>query len=383
MILTKKQEEGLKIAVNRYNEGYPYTCIAGYAGSGKSTLVRFIIDALGIDNEYVAYIAYTGKAAKVLKEKGCPNATTAHRLLYHSYPRKDGTFYHIPARPLDRRYKLIVIDEVSMLPKEMWDLLLSHHIYVIALGDPGQLPPVSSEDNEVLKTPHIFLDEIMRQAQESEIVRLSMDIRNGKDLTPFKGKELMILNRKDLDPSMYIWADTVLVGKNDTRHAINSTMRRMIYGVDNDEPVDGDKIICLRNDWHTVNSAGDALVNGGTGFIQNPIVVPSKSKIVKWVIKADFILDEDSAIPFVNLDMDYKMFTEGEPTVNSDNFKKVSKQLTPKQFDYGYCITTHKSQGSEYNKVLLLEEYLRGDDHARWLYTAITRAKEKLVIIKS
>lgn len=82
-------------------------------------------------------MAYTGKASMVLREKGCPNATTAHRLLYRSVPRKDGTFYHIPKRPLDKKYDLIVVDEVSMLPKELWDLLLSHYIHVIALGDPG------------------------------------------------------------------------------------------------------------------------------------------------------------------------------------------------------------------------------------------------------
>ena len=97
------------------------------AGTGKSTLVKFIVDALGIDKNYVCYIAYTGKAAKVLKDKGCPNAMTAHRLLYTSYPKNDGTFYHKIKRPLDFPYKLIVVDEISMLPKHIWELLLSHH----------------------------------------------------------------------------------------------------------------------------------------------------------------------------------------------------------------------------------------------------------------
>ena len=83
MILTKKQEEGLKIAVSRYYNNEPYTCISGYAGSGKSTLIKFIIASLDVDPEVeVAYVAYTGKAANVLQSKGCPNATTAHKLLY-------------------------------------------------------------------------------------------------------------------------------------------------------------------------------------------------------------------------------------------------------------------------------------------------------------
>ena len=106
------------------------------AGTGKSTLVKFIVSALNISERDVCYIAYTGKAAKVLREKGCPNAMTAHRLLYQSFPKNDGTFYHKPKRPLDWQYKLIVVDEISMLPKELWDLLLSHNIPVICLGDP-------------------------------------------------------------------------------------------------------------------------------------------------------------------------------------------------------------------------------------------------------
>ena len=119
MELTTKQAEGLKIAVQRFKDHQPWTCIAGYAGTGKSTLVKFIVDALGIDKNYVCYIAYTGKAAKVLKDKGCPNAMTAHRLLYTSYPKNDGTFYHKIKRPLDFPYKLIVVDEISMLPKHI------------------------------------------------------------------------------------------------------------------------------------------------------------------------------------------------------------------------------------------------------------------------
>ena len=72
MILTKKQEEGLRIAVERFKNGEPYTCIAGYAGTGKSTLIKYIIAALDIPPEEVSYVAYTGKAAQVLRQKGCP-----------------------------------------------------------------------------------------------------------------------------------------------------------------------------------------------------------------------------------------------------------------------------------------------------------------------
>lgn len=187
MILTKKQEEGLKIAVERFRNHELYTCIAGYAGSGKSTLIKFIISALDVDQETeVAYVAYTGKAANVLQAKGCPNATTAHKLLYKAKPLPNGKFIFEEKDLRDSDLKVIVVDEVSMLPKQMWDLLISHHIYVIAAGDPGQLPPVDKDaDNHILDTPHIFLDEIMRQAQDSEIIRFSMWIRDGKQIKDF------------------------------------------------------------------------------------------------------------------------------------------------------------------------------------------------------
>ena len=124
MTLTAKQEEGLKIAVARYRAGEKYTCIAGYAwvGTGKSTLVKFIIAALNVAPEEVSYVAFTGKAATVLQQKGCPNAITAHKLLYHSRKsEEDPTVYiHEPKSKLDEPYRIIVVDEISMLPKDMW-----------------------------------------------------------------------------------------------------------------------------------------------------------------------------------------------------------------------------------------------------------------------
>lgn len=389
MTLTHKQEQGLKIAVERYRAREPWTCIAGYAGSGKSTLIKFIISALNIYPEDVCYVAYTGKAALVLKEKGCPNAMTAHRLLYQSYPRKDGTFYHKPKRPLDRNYKLIVVDEISMLPKELWELLLSHNIHVIALGDPGQLPPIG-DDNGVLASPHIFLDEIMRQAQESEIIRLTMDIRDCKPLSLFKGNEVQVIDKKDIVSGMYTWADQVIVGKNETRRITNQMIRDYLYGVEDDTtPIENDKVICLRNDWDNPSEAGEVMVNGTIGYINNiryndnhPWLHP---ELVVDFLSESSIPDLDTApidLYFRNLSIDNKLLTIGEPTVNKTNFMRFPKVFKPKEFDYGYCITCHKSQGSEYGKVLVFEEYLKGGDHARWLYTAATRAKDKLVIVR-
>lgn len=397
IILTEKQQIGLDLAVQRYKQHKPYTCISGYAGSGKSTLVKFIIEALDIAPADVCFIAYTGKAALVLKEKGNKNAMTAHRLLYQSFPRQDGTFFHMPKKPLDYPYKLIVVDEVSMLPKDMWELLLSHHIYIIALGDPGQLPPLT-DDNEVLQHPHVFLDEIMRQAQESEIIRVSMDVRAGKPLQKFSGNEVKIIDKNELVSGMFNWADQVIVAKNTTRHLYNDLMRDYIFGKHPKIPLDGDKIICLRNDWNRCTKAGDVLVNGLTGYITN--VNCDYNYYMPWLVRqempmimtADFTPDHynddelevlNGDATFFDVNMDYKIFNECEPTVNKSNFRKIPQKFKPHEFDYGYAITAHKAQGSEYDKVLVFEEdFPRGEEHKRWLYTAVTRAKEKLVIVR-
>lgn len=389
MELTQKQQEGLELAVKRYHEGAPYTCIAGYAGTGKSTLVKFIVSALNLRQSDIAYIAFTGKAALVLKDKGCPNAMTAHRLLYQSYPRNDGTFAHRPRRPI-YPYKLIVVDEISMLPDEIWQLLLSHNIHVIALGDPFQLPPVG-KDNGVLKDAHIFLDEIMRQEAESEIIKLTMDIRAGKPLELFKGKQVQVIDKEDMVDGMLTWADQVIVAKNETRRLVNHQMREMIHGVTDPRPIEGDKVICVKNDWENPNEAGDVMVNGSIGYVTN-VSFNENHYFLKPQMIADFVpegvTDEDLMLSpqdliFRGVNMDYKLLHDGAPTVNQNNWKSFPKIWRPKEFDYGYCITCHKAQGSEYDKVLVLEEFLKGNDHDRWLYTAATRAKERLVIVRN
>lgn len=386
MELTRKQEEGLRIALDRYYHNEPYTVVAGYAGTGKSTLIKFIIEALDINPEDVAYIAYTGKAAQVLRNKGCPNAMTAHRLLYHSKQRSDGTYFHIPKDDIGS-YRLIVVDEVSMLPRTMWELLLSHKKYVIACGDPGQLPPVSEEDSpSVLDNPHIFLDEIMRQAKDSEIILLSSDIRARKPISPFKGSEVNIVRKRDAVDGMLTWADQILCGKNNTRYQLNSYFRKMKWGEDvGDAPLVGDKIICRKNNWDKINRVGDAIVNGSIGTLDaiyttdNPWL--GKKCIINFLPDKYDDSDSDEDILFRDLLIDWKLITTNEFTVTKENFRMFPKWLRPEQFEYGYAITCHKSQGSEYDKVLVFEEMLKATDHARWLYTAVTRAAKRLTLV--
>ena len=390
MILTNKQEQGLKLAVARYKAKEPWTCIAGYAGTGKSTLVKFIISALNLQPEDVAYVTFTGKAASVLRHKGCPNAMTAHKLLYFSKRMPNGRFVFRPRPTLEGNYSLIVVDEISMLPNDLWELLLSHRKHVIALGDPFQIPPIDKkQDNHVLDKPHIFLDEIMRQATESEIIRLTLDIRDYKAPDYFKGEEIQVLKPYEVVDGMYHWADQIICATNRKRHEINNFMRQAAGR--GPEPEVGDKIICCRNCWEKVDMTGDnALVNGTigtigdfeTGFQEYPIFgFPSVPVMRSQILTNDGMFEE--------VIMDYQALKEGKPFLTSEQAYQIYrrpdlKNLEPVEFNYGYAITGHRAQGSEWDKVLVFEEKFPFDkeEHARWLYTAATRASERLVLVR-
>lgn len=391
MELNKKQEEGLKIAVSRYIQGEKYTVISGYAGTGKTTLVSFIIDALHVDEEDVAYVSFTGKAAEVLRKKGNPNAMTLHKLLYDSIPRATGGFFRKPKMHIE--YKIVVVDEISMVPKELLSLLFKHKVHVICLGDPFQLPPIDKdEDNHLLDHPHIFLDEIMRQEAESEIIQLTMKIRNGEPINYFQGNEVQILPKSELNTGMLLWADQILTATNAQRLNINKQVRSLLgYG---SEPQDGDKVICLRNYWDTFNVNGDPLVNGTIGILDKSFrtwrEIPRfvKSDIRKFdVICCDFVSDEGV---YETTEIDRTMLLTGLKCCDWRLSYKLGKlkprygEIIPKEFAFGYAVTCHKAQGSEWDKVLVLEEKFPFDkkEHARWLYTACTRASEKLVLVR-
>jgi exodeoxyribonuclease-5 len=390
VVLTKKQSIGLDIAVERYNQGEKYTVISGYAGTGKSTLVKFIVQALPVDPEDLVYATFTGKAAQVLLSKGNENAMTLHRLLYESIPRADGTFYRRKRKYLG--YSVVIVDEVSMAPKDMMELLFSHYgVYVICLGDPFQLPPIDKNaDNHLLDNPHVFLDEVMRQALDSDIIKLTMDIRNQKPIQNFKGKDVQVLDKSKLTTGMLLWADQIISGTNKTRTSVNNQMRDLLgRGKD---PEDGDKVICLRNYWDYWADNGDYLVNGTLGFLDNTystfnVLPPWYGGDTIPIIQANFI--SDSNADYGSLQMDKKEILTGEKSLDRKLEFRLSRSkkfcsLIPMDFTYGYCITCHKAQGSQWNKVLVIEEKFPFDkeEHKRWLYTACTRGSEKVVLLR-
>src|SRR5512135_3198890 len=196
----------------------------GYAGTGKTTLARHIADEA--DGE-VKFAAFTGKAASVMRGKGCRGASTIHSLIYRA--RESGE--EIPSFDLwdeapASKAELIVIDECSMVDAELGRDLLSFDVPVLVLGDPAQLPPIQGGGFFTDSEPDAMLTEVHRQAQDNPIVRLSMDIREGRELEPGRYGESQIVVRSDLDPQRVIDADQVLVGRNNTRRAYNMRVRQ-------------------------------------------------------------------------------------------------------------------------------------------------------------
>src|ERR1700742_4570739 len=226
----------------------------GYAGTGKTTLARHL--AQEVDGT-VLYAAFTGKAELVMRSKGCERASTIHSLIYKT--RESGE--EVPSFDLwdeapASKAALIVIDECSMIDAELGRDLTSFGVPLLVLGDPAQLPPIQGGGFFTGAEPDAMLTEVHRQAQDDPIVRMSMDIREGRELELGRYGESEIVARADLDPERVMQADQVLVGRNNTRRAYNMRMRQK-QNIEDPLPVAGDKLVCLRN------NRKKGLFNGG------------------------------------------------------------------------------------------------------------------------
>src|SRR6059058_2566229 len=226
----------------------------GYAGTGKTTLARHVAQA--VDGK-VLFAAFTGKAALVMRSKGCERASTIHSLIYKT--RESGE--EVPSFDLwddgpAANAKLIVIDECSMVDAELGRDLMSFGVPVLVLGDPAQLPPIAGGGFFTDAEPDAMLTEVHRQAQDDPIVRLSMQVREGRRLKPGDYGLTSVVTKDAFDPQRALETDQILVGRNNTRRAYNTRLRER-KGFTDPLPLSGDKLVCLRN------NRKKGLFNGG------------------------------------------------------------------------------------------------------------------------
>jgi len=331
----------------------PIQTLGGYAGTGKSTVISHLMNIL--PNWKVC--AFTGKAANVLRKKGVP-ATTIHSLIYKPLvddkgdviPDENGNPTFVLTSELDAEG--IIIDEASMISRELYEDLVSFNLPIIFVGDHGQLEPVG-QDMNLMAHPDFTLETIHRNA--GEVARFCEFIRRGYRpaafQTSFEGK-VHFLNR--FQAEQYITdVDQIICAFNRTRVQINKRVRAKLGMPEGDSPVVGDRIMCLKNN----NQIG--LFNGMQGTVD--FIYSRKNRM-------HFRNDEGNVF---DINFDPKQF-------NEEQYKLSFRRGDPDPFDFAYCITVHKSQGSEWNKLMVFEQRGGNWDHRRWSYTAASRAEDEI-----
>ena len=358
--------------------------MGGYAGTGKTTLIGILRQRLHKENKnlHVAFCAYTGKAARVLRNKLIEAKAlfptdfvgTIHSLIYS--PIEDEKSKEIIGwqKKEEIEADLIIVDEASMVDLFIWQDLLSYGIPIIAVGDHGQLPPIRENFN-LMATPDLKLEEIHRQAKENPIIGLSIMAReNGQIPVGLFGKNIKKMSyiepesQEKVEELLKNYNENTLIlcGYNKTRIKINDFIRNSL-GFEDKEPRLGDRVICLRN------NRIKGIFNGMLGTIFG-----IRSKDDEFY-SAQIVMDGEEDI--------YKglifksQFGAPEPI----NFTKERFRLRDHDiFDFGYALTVHKAQGSQAKRVVLFEErFSKMDDEQwrRWLYTGVTRAEEELFIV--
>ena len=333
----------------------------GYAGTGKTTLAKHIAE--GVDGK-VLFAAFTGKAALVMRSKGCQGASTIHSLIYKTLENDGATpSFELWDEAPASKAQLIVIDECSMVDSELGRDLKSFGVPLLVLGDPAQLPPIQGGGFFTEAEPDVLLTEVHRQAQNDPIVRLSMEVRAGHRLTPGDYGTTQVVLRDALDPQRVLDADQVLVGRNATRRAYNMRMRER-RGITDALPIAGDKLVCLRNNRRK------GLFNGGLWMVDE------RSAAQREIMKMRLRPDHDLSNRALKVSVRSECFTGAIEAVDWPQRKRYD------EFDFGYVLTVHKAQGSQWDDVVLFDEsFAFQESRDRWLYTGVTRAAKRLTVV--
>jgi len=376
MNLTKMQRTAIEKAIEwYYTESYKKQLfvIGGYAGTGKTFIVKLLIEILGLATYNVLFCAYTGKAVNVLRMRG-NIAQTIHKSFYQIYNNNSILRFKLK-KELPSIVKLIVIDEGSMINNKIVDDILSFKIPVIMLGDPGQLPPIFGR-NTYMDEPDVFLTEIMRQKDDNGILELATKARNNEKISFGTHKNTRVISfDKVTDIEKY---DIVLCWKNSMRIKMNSLIREKL-GFTHIYPSRNEKLVCLNNNYvHevTYNDIGIVIVNGlnciSLSDVQN---IDDEQDTFVLRYKPDFIKENSY---YFETRCNKSIF-DNIGDISKCNVAEIPQDIV--NIDFGYSLTVHKSQGSEWDNVLVINDYGgSNDDYPKWLYTAITRSKKSITI---
>lgn len=341
----------------------------GYAGTGKTTLAKELAATV---RGRVLYATFTGKAALVLRKKGCDDASTIHSLIYKVEVNErtgEATFILNDESDLADA-ALLIVDEVSMVGAELANDLLSFGRRILVLGDPAQLPPVKDEGFFINCAPDVMLTEVHRQARDNPIIRMSMMIREGQRLEAGQYGESLVTSRAaiggDRLRELVLGTDQLLCGLNRTRIAYNRRIRALkgLSGAAEEwHPTTGDRLICLKN------KRDKQIFNGGMWLAD---AVTDKFGCLS--IEASSL---DETRDPLTLEVAEEFFVGAEHKMDWRERRKYD------EFTFGWAITCHKSQGSQWDDVIIFDESgAFRDARANWLYTAVTRAAERVTVIQ-
>jgi exodeoxyribonuclease-5 len=392
----------------------------GYAGTGKTTITRHAIGELGLEpmdrtggSGGVLYAAFTGKAALVMTRKGTP-ASTIHSLIYkvsEATPEEiervtpeletlrkgvcnmgpaERSFAETQIRRLELRLAdihqprfilneqslvrdadLIVLDEVSMVGAEMASDLLAFGKPILVLGDPGQLPPIKGDGAFTDADPDVMLTDIHRQAETSAIIRLATLARQSVPI-PYGEHDDFVwkMRRSDIGPHQFLKGGQVICGRNATRLFLNTAMKQAAGFPDAYPRGLGEKIICLKN-RHDLG-----LVNGMFLDLSD---IRDESPLA---FSASVRTEDGTSVP--GRQWFYKGHFDDHVAYDAERLRRDWRDMRGLvESVWGYAITCHKAQGSQWENVIVYDDGLgrTAEDRARWLYTAITRAEQGLVIL--
>ena len=393
--LTDEQQNIIKAAVYWfYNSSEQVFEYSGPAGAGKSVVMHAIIDALELDEWEYAAMAYTGSATTVMKINGFVNAKTIHSSLYKPIEVNDVD----PITGKERkklRYiytglnndivRLICIDEGSMVPYHMGYDIFRTGIKILVCGDLNQLPPVKDKELFLTDSSKVhFLTKIMRQAQYSAIVEFSQRILYGENIEPGEYNDLIVLPRnifEQYENQIIPKYRIIICGLNKTRDYYNYHIRKDILRKNAILPELGERIICRKNNWD-IELDGVNLTNGLSGTVANMPGINTFNR--KGLFKLDFIPDLFPTITFRDIECDYPYFIADNKTRQCmKEFGNPLYRPEGEKFEFGYAITTHLSQGSQYFDGIYLQEYFGGgaDMCRRLNYTGITRFRQKCIFV--
>jgi hypothetical protein len=419
---TQGQTKALTDIANLIDKGGDgYYLLAGYAGTGKTTIAENIAKYGTQSGKAISVLAPTNKAAKVLNDKlkstgVTSEATTIHSAIYGEPDPDTGEW----VAKSDIKNSVIIVDESSMIAKEVMEDLLrltkGKNNTIIFMGDSFQLEPVG-EDSGLFKekvtevnNSKSELTEVKRQSLDSDILKVATVIRNDKVayVPETSTKDFKITNSKNefiqnFKQSVKNNDDVaMIVATNAERIFMNKLARGAKFGENVENIINpNETIISIANSSEYSNSELFNVKNlRGEPTKHSITFTDNYGKESRYDIYLAYVVnDNNKEIPILLLP------TIDKPSVYHAQILKAARESSSGLYNalsgwifttnrgaeklspaltigtYGYAITAHKSQGSQWDKVYVNQNYvIPGSDAARWFYTAVTRAAKEVEV---